>query len=88
MLDSIIQKGQEIICDTIARECPRALLNQLSDVLQGNMRSASESAVDFCFEAASECSRVWLNQYAVPLAVAAVAVTTAVAVTCCARPRR
>lgn len=87
MLDALFQKGQELICDEVARECPSALLNQLIDTLQGNMRSVGDSAADFCFNAASDCSRVWLNQYAAPVAIAAVVATT-VAIACCTRPRR
>lgn len=87
MLDAMYQKGQELLCDEIARKCPSLLLNHLQGLLQGNATQIGKEATSFCFEAAKECSTVWLNQYAVPVVATAVVATT-LAVACCTRPRR
>lgn len=86
--ERLVQKGSEIFCGDLIAQCPNIFLDRLACLFEDTCSSECE-AVQFaskgCFYGLPKCPKVWLRQYALPIAAAT---ATIIAVTTLCRPRR
>ena len=86
--ESLVQKGYELFCGELATQCPSTFMDRLGCLLE-NVPSGRCEAIEYaskeCYYGLQECPKVWLKQYALPIAAAA---ATIVAVAALCRPRR
>lgn len=89
MLEGFGEKMAELACQTAMEQCPSILMERLGCALQGISQcfenEMGNALYEICKGAITECPQVLLNQYAVPVSIAAV--TTAAVVYGCTRPR-
>lgn len=80
----LTQKASEIACNNLIGPCTNNIFNRLACLFESN--SECETLTNaVCDTAFTECPKVWLRQYALPIIIAGGVILTA-AMLC--RPRR
>ncbi len=85
LLNAFSQKAAEMGCSQLAQICPNILWERFTCLIDsGPAVHCKTLATELCSSALTECPKVWLKQYALPIAVTA-AVITATFMCCKAR---
>jgi len=86
LLCDLTQKASEVVCSNLIEHCTGNLLNRFSCLIEGSTSAECHTLGNaICDTFFTECPKVWLRQFALPIAIAGGVILTA---TLLCRPRR